>query len=425
MIKKLHLLLFTTLLLFGSFYFLSTTVQHVEGQTDTPTPTPDPSQQTSSISECAANNIKVVDCPAYLQNKLTQLAGQEQTLDSQIGVMDGQIKLTQARIYATEQQITDITLDIDTTSKKIESIQSSLDSLTNILLNRVIATYEIGTIQPVEMLLTSSNVGDFLKRLNYLKIAQAHDKRVLFDAVQAKNDYQNQKQIFQDKKKQVENLKAQLESYNQDLTAQKAAKQRLLADTQGSEATYQRLLSQARAQLAGFSRFTTSQGGASILTNQTVCDDWGCYYNQRDSQWGNAALNNTQYSIASDGCLLTSMAMVYTHYGHKGVTPLTINSNSNNFASYYPAYLLKTITADGATSNRVGGAIDSELSAGRPVIVGISYDGGPIADHFVVLISGGSGNYMMNDPFTPNGHNIAFTSHYSVGSIVEVDRVTF
>jgi len=119
---------------------------------------------------------------------------------------------------------------------------------------------------------------------------------------------------------------------------------------------------------------------------------------------------------------MTSMAMVYTHYGHKGVTPLTINSNPNNFASYYPAYLKYTISADGATSSRVGAQVDGELSAGRPVVVGISYDGGPLPDHFVVLISGSGGSYQMNDPFTPNGHNIAFTSKYPVGSIREMTK---
>src|SRR6185437_8535730 len=131
------------------------------------------------------------------------------------------------------------------------------------------------------------------------------------------------------------------------------------------------------------------------------------------------------YSIAEAGCLMTSMAMVYTHYGHRSVTPATINSNSGNFASYEPAYLLRTIVADGASSTRVASSIDSTLSSGNPVIVGVSYDGGPIADHFVVLISGSGGNYQMNDPFTPNGHNIAFTSHYSLGSIVEIDKVNF
>ena len=72
----------------------------------------------------------------------------------------------------------------------------------------------------------------------------------------------------------------------------------------------------------------------------------------------------------------------------------------------------------------MSGIIDSELSSGRPIIVGISYDGGPIADHFVVLVSGSGGSYTMKDPFTPNGNNIPFSSHYSIGSIVEVDRVT-
>jgi peptidoglycan hydrolase CwlO-like protein len=390
-------------------------------QTETPTPTPDPTQTTSSISACADNHITIAECPSYLQGKLTALAGQEQTLSSQIAVMNGQIQLTQARIYATEQQISNLTLDIDTANQKVNTIQSSLDGLTKVLLNRVVATYEVGTIQPLQMLLTSSDVTDFLKRLNYLKIAQAHDKRVVFDAVQAKNDYQNQKNIYEVEKIQVEALKAQLDAYNTQLDQQKVQKQQLLTQTQGDEATYERLLSSARAQLAGFSKFVAAQGGASILTNQTVCDDWGCYYNQRDAQWGNIGINGSSTSIAEAGCLMTSMAMVYTHYGHH-VTPLDVNIGSNFFST--TAYLLKTITVAGTSSTRISSSIDSTLSSGNPVIVGISYDGGPIADHFVVLISGSGGNYQMNDPFTPNGHNISFTSHYSLGSIVEIDRVS-
>lgn len=416
---KKYFLLFLNTLCVGVIFFNGISTAFADDVT--PVPTQDPSTQTSSISECSDNHISVAECPSYLQGKLTQLAGQEQTLDSQIAVMNGQINLTQAQIYATEQQISDLTLDIDTTSQKIDTIQSSLTNLTNVLLNRVVATYEVGTIQPMQMLLTSSNVADFLKRLNYLRIAQAHDKRVVFDTVQAKNDYQNQKTIFEDKKQKVEALKAQLDAYTDQLNQEKAQKQQLLVQTQGSEATYERLLSQARAQLAGFKSFVVSQGGASILTNQTVCDGWGCYYNQRDSQWGNIGINGTSTSIAEAGCLMTSMAMVISHYGHR-VTPLDVNAPGNFFSS--TAYMLFTIHVAGTTATRVSTAIDSTLSGGDPVIVGISYDGGPIADHFVVLISGSGGNYMMNDPFTPNGHNIPFTSHYSLGSIVEIERVS-
>jgi hypothetical protein len=87
-----------------TFLFVGKTVR-ISAQTDTPMPTPDPNQQTSSISECADNNIKVADCPTYLQNKLTQLAGQEQTLDTQIGVMDGQLDPVERNRLQTDFEV--------------------------------------------------------------------------------------------------------------------------------------------------------------------------------------------------------------------------------------------------------------------------------------------------------------------------------
>ena len=91
--------------------------------------------------------------------------------------------------------------------------------------------------------------------------------------------------------------------------------------------------------------------------------------------------NGTKYSLASDGCLVTAMAMVLTHYGYRDVTtPVTINSNPNNFASYYPAYLLMTINVDGASATRITAAIDAILATGNPVIAGLHAYGGT---HFV------------------------------------------
>ncbi len=409
-----HKFVFALLFSIAIFLFLGVHARWLYADDITPTPTP-----SSQAEDSLKQQIK------DLESKVADLRGQAKTLSSQIGVMDNQIKLTQLRINSTEEQITTLTDDIDLTTRKISNLEETLSNLTKVLLTRIVATYEVGSAQSLQVLVSSSNISDFFARASYLRIAQAHDKKLIYETEQAKVDYSNQKDIFEDKKKKVEALKKQLEGYTTQLNKEKVSKQKLLDETEGSEANYQKLLSKARAQLAAFSNFTASRGGASILSGQTVCDDWGCYYNQRDSQWGNTALNNTQYTLASDGCLVTSMAMVYTHYGHRSVTPLSINSNADNFASYFPAYLKYTIAADGASSNRVGSAIDSELSAGHPVVVGISYDGGPISDHFVVLISGSSGNYKMNDPFEPNGHNVSFTDHYSVGSIREIDKVVF
>lgn len=415
MFSRTKKLVLTSLL---SLFILSFFTISVFAQMVTPTPSLSGSQDNSQQIQQLSEKIK------KLQDTIGSLRNQENSLSSEISVMDNEIKLSEYRIDSTRQQISQLSRDISIASKQMSNLEGSLTNVTRVLINRIVATYQVGSIQPIQILFASNDVSDFLTRESYLKIVQEHDKQLIFDTQQTKNDYANQKTIFENKRKQVEALQLQLQDYTKQLDQQKGQKQKLLADTQGNEEVYQHLLSQAEQQLAGFSRFAASQGGASLLDSQTFCDDWGCYYNQRDSQWGAVSLDNTKYSIASDGCLLTSMAMIYTHYGHKSVTPLIINGNPSNFASYEPAWLLKTIVADGASSTRVGSQIDSELGAGRPVIVGISYDGGPLADHFVVLISGSGGSYQMNDPFTPNGHNISFTSHYAVGSIREIDRIS-
>lgn len=397
----------------------------IYAQTATPTPTPDNASTISNLEQQISD----------LQAKISDLQGQEKTLSSQIAVMDSQIQLTQLQINDTQQKILDLTMNIATANSKIQNLQGSINNLTQVLLNRIVATYEIGSAQPFQLLVSSNDVGDFFTRANYLKIAQAHDKELVYDTVQAKNDYANQKQIYEDEKKQVEALNAQLVAYNTQLDQEKAAKQSLLQQTQGSETVYQQQLAAAQAELAGFSNFVTAQGGASLLSGQTSCDSWGCYYNQRDSQWGNIAINGQSgYSIAGYGCLITSLAMVASHMGHSDILPPDIAAPSFQNFQVGTALLAYSINVKGHAisrnstnvsgsswpDSRIDALIDSDLPNG-PVIVGMYAYGGT---HFVVIKGGSGGNYLMDDPFVPNGKDISFTGHYAISSIFEVDTVS-
>ncbi len=221
-------------------------------QTATPTVTPSSSDQQRLID--LQNQIN------DLENRIGDLKNQQKTLSSQISVMDNQIKLTQLKINATEQEISDLTLDIDTADKKIITLENSIKKLTSVLIDRIVATYEVGTIQPFHILLSSDNVSNFFTRLNYLKIAQAHDKKLIYDTTQARNDYANQKEIFEDKKQKVEALQTQLEAYTNQLDQEKKNKQRLLAETQGSEANYQRLLANALAEYEAIQGIISGRG---------------------------------------------------------------------------------------------------------------------------------------------------------------------
>lgn len=224
------LLLFT--LSFGSFRISF-------AQNETPTPTP------SSSSDLEKKKQEIKD----LENKIVELRGQSRTLSSQISVMDSQIRLTQLRINATKQEIAYISEDIEITNKKISKLEQSLNDYTKLLLQRIVATYQIGSAQPLQILLYSNNVSDFITRANYLRIVQAHDKKLIFVTQQAKNDYSNQKEIFEEKKEKVEKLKTQLEGYTAQLDQDKKNKETLLSATKNSESEYQKRLADALREL--------------------------------------------------------------------------------------------------------------------------------------------------------------------------------
>ncbi len=368
----------------------------------------------SEKETCLSNEINA--CGARIQDAQNK----EKTLTSQLSLIDGQVQVTNLKIADTNYKIDKLKREISDLDTRLVRIGTTLDSLAEVLLKRIVQTYKYSNnISALDLLFSSHGFSDLLERLKYVQVAQAYDKKKLYELQATKLAYNDQKQDKKTRQVEAEKLSKDLDVYQKQLDQQKKSKQELLTETQGDEATYEKLIAQAKSQLAGFTSFTG--GNASILTGQTVCDDWGCYYNQRDSSWGNVGLNGTNNRIADIGCLMTSMAMVYTHYGHKDITPLSINSNSDNFAAYEPTFLKYTISANGINSKRAGSVIDGELSAGRPVIVGIGR--GP--DHFMVFLSGSNGNYKMNDPFVPNGHNINFTDHYSIGSISEIDKVLF
>jgi len=211
------------------------------------TPTSNKEEASSKLSEIQK---QINDTQA----KISDLQGKEKTLSSQIGVLDNQIKLTELRIDSTQQQISDITLDIDTADKKIDSLEGSLDNLSEVLLNRIKATYVTGSSSGFQVLLSSNSVSDFVTRANYLRIAQQHDKKLIYDTVQARNDYANQKEIYQDKKSTIEELKLELEGYNSQLDKDKKDKEQLLSVTKNDEAQFQSLLARLKADAASINQ---------------------------------------------------------------------------------------------------------------------------------------------------------------------------
>lgn len=237
-----------------SLLFLVVTTTAIFAQTATPTPTGTQSVTSNDEKKKKEEEIR------QLEEKVKELRTQTKTLSSQIAVMDSQIKLTQLRINATKAEIAELSADIETASKKINNLEHSLTNLTRVLVNRIIATYQTGDIQPLQILMSSGGVSDYMRRANYLKLVQEHDKQLVYDTQQAKMDYANQKKIFEDKKAKVESLKQELEGYTKKLDEDKVAKQSLLSTTQNDERRYQELLARARAEFEAIQGIIAGNG---------------------------------------------------------------------------------------------------------------------------------------------------------------------
>lgn len=230
-------------------------VPFVYGQTPSNSPTPSPTSNSGNQASQLQNQIN------DYQNKITDLKGQEKTLSSQIDIMDSQINITELRIKQNQAQIDSLTKDITIASNKVQKLEGSLDGITKVLMNRIVARYEAGNVQPLQLFLSSNGFSDAIARSNYLKVVQEHDKRLLVDTIQAKQDYENQKDIFAAEKQKIEALHKQLDAYTDQLAQQKQDKQSLLTITNNSEKEYQSKLAEAMQELQQI------QKAASVLVS--------------------------------------------------------------------------------------------------------------------------------------------------------------
>ncbi len=369
--------------------------------------------QQSCDSTCDSGASDYQSCLKNLtnlcQDKVSQLQGQANTLANQISQFDAQIRLATLKINQTQSQI-------ELLGGRIDQLEVSLNDLTKAFSSRAVETYKLSRFENnFFFILSATDINDATQRFHYLQKIQEEDRNLLNKLTEAQTTYKSEKT-------DQETLQKQLTVQQANLNAQKSAKNNLLVATQNSETKYQSLLFQARKELAALSQYAS--GKTSTASNQTVCDDWGCYYAQGDPSWGNMMLGDSGYTVTQAGCLITSSAMIATHY-KRNLTPADIDSDPS------AGWLSMVITVNGTTITRTSiGAdptnvnttianIDSELSAGRPVIVGL------IGPHFIVLRSGSNGNYKMNDPLgKDNGYDKDFSSQYSLSSIVDVERVT-
>lgn len=195
---------------------------------------------------------------AKLETQLEEIRGQEKTLKSQLAFIDGQTKLTHLKIEQTNTQIAKLENEIEQLTSRITRLSTTVDTISELLLDRIIQTYKYGNVSAIDLFFSSHGFSDILTKIKYIQVAQANDKKVLYQLQATKATYNDQKVDRQARQLQQENLRKDLEKYQLQLAEQKKTKEELLRVTQNDEKRFQEELARLRADIASITQAITN-----------------------------------------------------------------------------------------------------------------------------------------------------------------------
>lgn len=426
---KIRNLLIAALLIIPVFLI---TPKIVVAEQSSDTKSEDNKDENISIEEATETINDLKDKIEELEGKIKDTKSKGDSLQKEIDSFNSQIELTELRIAQSlaqiikkEEQIYRLENDIDDLGTRITKLVDSIDVQEEVLNDRIRARYKTKEDSPVVVLFGSDTLTKVIQKSEYLKVIERQDKRLLDQMNKTKKAYGLQKDLFEDKKQQEEELKQQLENekanlerYNSELAQQKEQKNELLSITKNDEKTYQDLLAEAKKELEQYQNYANSTGQGIIGPNGLGGGKDGWYYSQRDSRWAYDSIGNSPYNIFTSGCLVSSVAMVHKYYGFD-TKPSDIADKNSNF--FYGMMRVPWPGPGGRSYTMLGwgypgSAIDKELKNDNPVIVGVTANNSA-GTHFIVLYEGKDGDYKMNDPIW--GPDLDFQDYYSTNQIFE------
>ena len=385
----------------------------------------DQAQLAQLQSDIANNSVRL----STLEVRLGQLRALVDDLGKREAATQKSLDDNQASLARLQSEEADADRRLAEAEAKLKERQAAFDS-------HVRTLDKIEQAPVLEVILTSANFTQFFDRLTSVVQIVANDHELADQLKQNRDQVQQVRDLIDRERTQqqtvVAKIAAQKQSLDQEyglqLQAQSAVsatesqirRQQQQLSQQSNEVSDRITVDQSEIEaLIAFTQGRIGTGGA-VVSPEFLSNGWGQYYNQRDARWGNDYVGASDYQVWEIGCLLSDVAMVYTHFGSRSVTPATIALNTANFTPDGLMYnSVLNIPGHPATVNDSPNSqwIHSWLDSGGAVIVGMYISGGT---HFVTLTaSRGAGDYWMNDPWNVRAMNVSFDSSDVTGPIFE------
>jgi len=189
-----------------------------------------------------------------LEKKIDPTRQQIKSLEDEIGLLNDQLSLAKKKILSTELQIADKEVFLRNLMMDEQRSEVELNKQKEIVLNYILLVYheeqkfiDINNenSSTVKLLLADNSISENLLGLEYSTVLEESGRKVFYDLHDKKVALEEKQKQIEEEKADLDRLYNQLNQEKRLLNEGKFAKKDLLEKTQGQEEKYQRLLDES------------------------------------------------------------------------------------------------------------------------------------------------------------------------------------
>ncbi len=213
------------------------------------------------------NQLDDVERQIAAQQQLLDIAqGQRQTLQTQVNAFNAEIKKAQLQIQAINIAITKLSGDIGVRNQTLTKLSAKLEAEKESLAQILRRTQMIDDYSFISVALGSQSVSDFFSDLDAFTSIKSSLAASFNEIEQTSISTEAEKEALEARLAEQQQLRQVAQVAKQSLQAREQEKQKLLAQTKGLEANYQKIIATNRKTAAQIRSelFSLAGGGGQI-----------------------------------------------------------------------------------------------------------------------------------------------------------------
>lgn len=201
---------------------------------------------TNEISNDVTNEVSLEDQKQEVEGKIEEANSELEYVQDELSATMLKVQELEDKIMAYENdieelgnQMEELQTSIDEATEKLEIASQSYEEKIDLLAKRLVAIYESGDIQYLDVLLKSESITDFVSRYYVIEEIVEYDNELIKQVQEEKNNIETTRQKLENEQSEIRIVKAKSEQTSIVLNNMKTLQQSYINDLSEEEKTLQ------------------------------------------------------------------------------------------------------------------------------------------------------------------------------------------